>query len=125
MVLLFFFNLPQSCSESKFMKIGSNFFLFLQLCQHKWHHRIQREKIYNPRIFKIDFRANGASGNAKNVFGGGSAGVKIRFWTSQHSYITKTFEMHQGCVFLGAESDGTIYFGPSAEMTKIPVIFYL
>ena len=43
------------------------------LAQNKWHHRIQREKIHNTGIFKIDFRANGAAGNAKNVFPGGSA----------------------------------------------------
>ena len=31
--------------------------------------------------------------------------------------------MHQGCLFFGAESDGIIYYGLSAEMTKIQAVF--
>ena len=39
--------------------------------------------------------------------------------------VKKRFEIHQDCVFLDAESDGTIYFGLSAEMAKIRAIFHL
>ena len=41
------------------------------------------------------------------------------------SYIVKRFEMHQGCVFFDAESDGTIYFGLSTEILKLQPIFPL
>ena len=37
----------------------------------------------------------------------------------------KRIEIQEGCVFLDAESDGTIYFSLSAEMTKIRAIFHL
>ena len=51
---------------------------------------------------------------------------KIKFGTSQPPRISqKRFEMHQGCVFLDAESDGTIPFGLSAEMTKKWTIIHL
>ena len=52
--------------------------------------------------------------------------VKIQFWISQPPRIPlKRFEMHQGCVFSDPELDGAIYFGLSAEMTKIQAIFHL
>ena len=70
--------------------------------------------------------ANGAAGNAKNVFPGGSAqGQNTVFDLPATMYIVKTFEMHQGCVFFDAESDSHIYFGMFAEMTKIRAIFHL
>ena len=68
----------------------------------------------------------GQLGTLKTCFRVVPRRVKIRFWTSQPPRISqKRFEMHQGCVFLNTESNGTIYFGLSAEMTKIRAIFHL
>ena len=61
-------------------------------------------------------------GALKTCFRVAPRGVKTRFWTSQPPRISqKRFEMHQGCVFLDAESDDIIYFCLSAEMTKTPL----
>ena len=84
-------------------------------------------KKYTTLVYlKLILGQTGQLGTLKTCFRVVPRRVKIRFWTSQPPRISqKRFEMHQGCVFLNTESNGTIYFGLSAEMTKIRAIFHL
>ena len=75
---------------------------------------------------KVILGQTGKLGTLKTCFWVVTCGIKTRFYTSQPPRIyQKRFEMHEGCVFLDAESDGTIYFSLSAEMAKIWAIFHL
>ena len=54
------------------MRIDSNFFYFCSYVIINGTIKFSVEKIHNPGIIKSDFRANGATGSAKNAFWGGS-----------------------------------------------------
>ena len=101
-------------------KIGSNSCILIDRV--KMHTTIGFSmKKYTTLVYlKLILGQTGQLGALKTCFGVVPRWVKTRFWISQPPHISqKRFEMYQGCVFLHAESDGTIYFGLSAEMKKL------
>ena len=110
----------ESCLGSKIMKIGRNFFFFYFCSYVEINGTIGFSvKKYTTLVYlKVILGQTGQLGTLKTCLLVVPRGVKIQFLTSQPPRISqKRFEMHQGCVFFDAESNGTIYFGLSVKMT--------